>query len=110
VQRQIGDTCPRSGQIILPDFLRVYDAQVLQLPELQLEQELPPVPAMVLGTPLALTLKQAKVLIFGLDAFWHLGHSAVLLAWLKGRNCSNLQPHSVHTYSYIGITNLLVIV
>lgn len=83
---------------------------MLQSPELQLEQELPPVPAMVLGMPLALTLKAAKVLIFGLDGFWHLGQSAVLLAWFKGRNCSNLQPHSVHTYSYIGIANLLIIV
>jgi hypothetical protein len=83
---------------------------VLQLPELQLEQELPPVPAMVLGTPLAVTLKQAKVLIFGLDAFWHLGQSAVLLALLNGRSSSNWQPHSVQIYSYIGIAVLLPIV
>jgi hypothetical protein len=72
-----------------PDFLRVYDAQVLQLPELQLEQELPPVPAIVLGTPPGVTLKQAKLLIFGLDVFLQLGQSAVLSALLIGRSCSN---------------------
>jgi hypothetical protein len=92
-----------------PDFLRVYDAQVLQLPELQLEQELPPVPAIVLGTPPGVTLKQAKLLIFGLDVFWQLGQSAVLSALLIGRSCSNWQPHSVQIYSYIGIMALLFI-
>jgi hypothetical protein len=37
-----------------------YEAQVLQLPEVQLEQELPPVPAMDLDTPPSVVLKQAK--------------------------------------------------
>jgi hypothetical protein len=31
--------------------MAIYEAQELQLPELQLEQELPPVPGMTLGTP-----------------------------------------------------------
>jgi hypothetical protein len=52
----------------------------LQLPELQLEHEFPPVPAIVLGTPPGVVLKQAKVLIFGLAVFWHRGQSAVLSA------------------------------
>jgi hypothetical protein len=37
-----------------------YEAQVLQSPELQPEQE-PPVPATLCGTPLAEVLKQAKL-------------------------------------------------
>jgi hypothetical protein len=40
------------------------EAQVLQLPELQLEQELFPVPGTVLGTPPSVALKTAKVDIF----------------------------------------------
>jgi hypothetical protein len=49
---------------------------VLQLPELQLEQGLPPVPGMVLGTPPRLVLKQAKVDILRRAGWWHLGQSA----------------------------------
>jgi hypothetical protein len=48
---------------------------VLQLPELQLEQELP-VPGTVLGTPPRLALKQAKVDILRRAGLWHLGQSA----------------------------------
>lgn len=76
----IGDIAENAITHLTLDFSQLYDAQVLQLPELQLEQELPLVPAMVLETPLAVTLKQAKELIFGLEGFWHLGQSAVLSA------------------------------
>ena len=53
------------------------EAQVLQSPELQLEQELPPVPGMVLGTPPAVALKQAKVDILRRAGLWQSGQSAV---------------------------------
>jgi hypothetical protein len=78
--------------------------QVLQLPELQPEQE-PPVPATLVGTPPAVVVKQAKVDILRRAGLWHLGQSISLPDWLSGRSCSNLVPHSEHTYSYIGIIN-----
>jgi hypothetical protein len=52
------------------------EAQVLQLPELQLEQEWPPEPGTLCGTPLTDVLKAAKVDIFCRAGLWHLGHSA----------------------------------
>jgi hypothetical protein len=51
---------------------------VLQLPELQLEHVWPPVPAIVLGTPPDVALKQAKVDILRRAGLWHCGQSAVL--------------------------------
>jgi hypothetical protein len=45
------------------------EPQVLQLPELQLEQELP-VPATRVGTPLSVVLKQAKVDILRRAGLW----------------------------------------
>ena len=54
---------------------RNYEAQVLQLPELQLEQELPE-PGTDLGTPLTLVVKAAKVEILRLAGLWQRGHSA----------------------------------
>jgi hypothetical protein len=52
------------------------EAQVEQLPELQPEQELLPAPGTVLGTPLILVVKAAKVDILGRAGLWHLGQSA----------------------------------
>jgi hypothetical protein len=54
-----------------------YEAQVLQSPELQLEQELP-LPATLWGKPLAEVLKQAKLEILRRAGLWHRGHSAAL--------------------------------
>jgi hypothetical protein len=54
-----------------------YEAQLLQSPELQLEQE-SPVPATLRGTPLAEVLKQAKLDILRRAGLWHRGHSAAL--------------------------------
>jgi hypothetical protein len=76
-----------------------YEAQVLQLPEVQLEQALPPVPATALGTPLSLVVKQANVDILRRAGLWHRGQVAVSLDWLKGRICSKLELHSGQTYS-----------
>jgi hypothetical protein len=47
----------------------------VQLPELQLEQELP-APGTVLGTPLTLVVKAANVDILRLAGLWHLGQAA----------------------------------
>ncbi len=47
--------------------LGFYEAQVEQLPELQLEQALPPVPGTLWGTPLTLVEKAAKVDILRRD-------------------------------------------
>jgi hypothetical protein len=87
-----------------------YEAQVEQLPELQLEQELPPEPGTRCGTPLTLVLNAAKVDILRREGLWHLGHSASCDDWLKGRICSNFALQAEQTYSYIGIVNLLFIV
>ncbi|OGO32195.1 MAG: hypothetical protein A2Z29_00150 [Chloroflexi bacterium RBG_16_56_11] len=70
-----------------------------QLPELQLEQEPPDVPAMVLGTPPVEAVKQAKVDIFRRDILWHFGQSAGCCAWLKGRSRSKVTSHFGQTYS-----------
>ena len=43
---------------------------MLQLPELQLSQELPPVPARRVGTPALPALKQAKVDILRRADLW----------------------------------------
>lgn len=83
---------------------------MLQLPELQEEQELPPLPGTVLGMPLDEVLKTATVLMTGLADFWHLGQQASLPAWLRGRNTSNLLSHSLQTNSYNGIVILLITV
>jgi len=83
---------------------------VLQLPELQLEQELPLLPGTVLGTPPGVALKTDTVLITRLADFWHLGQQASSSAWLRGRNTSNLLSHSLQIYSYNGIVVLLFIV
>jgi hypothetical protein len=76
-----------------------YEAQVLQSPELQLEQEFPPVPATVFGTPPRLALKAAKVDILRRAGLWHLGHSAGFPDSLKGRIFSNSESHSGQKYS-----------
>jgi hypothetical protein len=52
-----------------------YEAQVSQLPELQMEQELPE-PGTDLGTPLVLVVKAAKVEILRRAGLWQWGHSA----------------------------------
>jgi hypothetical protein len=80
---------------------------VLQLSELQLEHEEPPVPAIRVVAP-ALLLKQANVDILRRAGLWHRGQSASLSAWLKGRSCSNSAWHLEQTYSYIGISVLLI--
>jgi hypothetical protein len=85
-----------------------YEAQVLQLPEVQPAQEAPVLPGMALGTPDSLETKPLKRDILRRAGLWQRGHSAVLLAWLKGRNCSNLESHSGQIYSYIGILFLLL--
>jgi hypothetical protein len=58
----------------------LYEAQEEQLPEVQLEHELPLVPETLVGTPLALVVKAAKDEILGWEGLWHLGHSASLPA------------------------------
>ena len=72
---------------------------MLQLPELQPEQEPPPLPGMALGTPDSLEINPLKVDILRRAALWQRGHSAVLPDWLSGRICSNLLSHSVQRYS-----------
>jgi hypothetical protein len=72
---------------------------VEQLPELQLEQELPPEPGTLVGTPLTVVLKAAKVDILRRALLWHLGHSASWPDWLKGRISSNLASQAEQTYS-----------
>jgi hypothetical protein len=74
VQGQVGDAGSSGGSHRVGTSL-TQEAQVLQLPELQLEQE-PPVPGTVLGTPPAVALKQAKVDILRRAGLWHLGQSA----------------------------------
>jgi hypothetical protein len=86
-----------------------YEAQVLQLPELHPEQEEPELPGMAFGIPESLEIKPLKMDILRRAGLWQRGHSAVLPAWLKGRNCSNLESHSEQRYSYIGIYILLLI-
>jgi hypothetical protein len=46
------------------------------LPELQLEQELLPAPGTLLGTPLTLVVKAAKVDILRRAGLWHFGQTA----------------------------------
>jgi hypothetical protein len=76
----------------------IYEAQVEQSPELQLEQaEL--VPETLVGTPLALVVKAAKEDILRVAGLWHLGHSAFLPDWLIGRICSNFVLQWEQTYS-----------
>lgn len=77
------------------------------MPELQLEQALPPAPGTVLGTPPALVVKAAKVDILRRAGWWHFGQSATSPDWLKGRIISNFELHSEQTYSYIGIIRIL---
>jgi hypothetical protein len=76
-----------------------YEAQVEQLPELQPEQELPPAPGTLWGTPLTLVEKAAKVDILRRAGLWHLGHSAPSPAWLNGRIFSNFELHPEQIYS-----------
>jgi hypothetical protein len=83
---------------------------VPQLPEPQLAQEEPLVPATRVGTPDTVVLKQAKVDIFRRAGLWQWGQSAALSDWLNGRNCSNFDLHSEQRYSYIGMIILLLIV
>jgi hypothetical protein len=83
---------------------------VEQLPPLQPEQELPLAPGTALGTPPRVALRAEKVDILRLAVLWHFGHSAGRLHWLNGRICSNLFLQSEHTYSYIGISVLLLLV
>jgi hypothetical protein len=78
------------------------------LPELQLEHDLPVVPATVVGTPLTLVVKAAKVDILRREGLWHLGHSASCADWLKGRICSNFVLQAEQTYSYIGMDNSIL--
>ena len=80
------------------------------MPELQLEQELPPAPGTALGTPPRLALKAAKVDILRGAGLWHSGHSAGWSDSLKGRIFSNFLLHFEQTYSYIGMILLLSIV
>jgi hypothetical protein len=88
-----------------------YEAQVLQLPEVQLAQPpFPVVPATALGTPPAPVVKQEKVDSLRLAGLWHSGHSQGWSDWLSERIFSNLVLHSGQTYSYIGITVLLFLV
>jgi hypothetical protein len=68
------------------------------LPELQLEQALP-APGTVVGTPLTLVVKAAKVDILRWEGLWHLGHSASCDDWLNGRICSNFALQAEQTYS-----------
>jgi hypothetical protein len=68
------------------------------LPELQPEQPLL-VPGTVVGTPLTVVVKAAKVDILRWEGLWHLGHSASLPDWLKGRICSNFVLQCGQTYS-----------
>ena len=67
---------------------------------LQPAQELPPTGV---ATPLSSEEKQAKRDNTRSALWWHSGHEAASPAWLNGRNSSNLDSHSGHIYSYIGI-------
>jgi hypothetical protein len=106
-----GDIAENAVAHTLKDEFSIYEAQVEQSPELQLEQALPPAaPGTVLGTPPRLVLKAAKVDILRLAGLWHLGHSASLSAALSGRSSSKSALHSGQVYSYIGMLLLLFIV
>jgi len=101
----------KTQSLILNKRVLFYEAQVPQLPELQLEQELPPpAPGTVFGTPASVVVKAAKVEILRRAGLWQCGHSASLSAALSGRNSSNLHSHSGQTYSYIGMIFLPLIV
>ena len=76
VEGQVGDAGPPGARHSFIVSL-LQEAQVLQLSELQLEQELFPAPETVLGTPLRVALKTAKVDIFRRAGLWHLGQSAI---------------------------------
>lgn len=71
---------------------------MVQLPEPQFEQELP-VPAIRVGTPALLVLKQANVDSLRRAALWHFGHEAASSDLLNGRSSSKPEPHSEQTYS-----------
>ena len=75
-------------------------AQVAQLEEPQLAQELPPTAEDI---PLSSVEKQAKVDSTRSDISWHSGQGAASVALLNGRNSSNLTSQEGQTYSYIGI-------
>ncbi len=81
-----------------------YIPQVLQPVAPQLAQELPPTGE---GTPLSSLEKQAKVDNTRLALLWQRGQEAPSVAWLNGRNSSNLSSQLEQTYSYIGISCLL---
>jgi hypothetical protein len=83
---------------------------VEQEPPPQLEQEWLSVPAIVLGTPPRVALSAEKDDILRLAGLWHFGQSAGWLLWLSGRICSNFDLQSEQTYSYIGISVLLILV
>jgi hypothetical protein len=78
-----------------------YIAQVEQLPDAQLAQELPPTADV---TPLSSEEKQVKLERTRSAECLQCGHSAFSLALLIERSSSNLVSQSEHTYSYIGIS------
>ncbi len=77
-----------------------YILQVPQLAVLQLEHEFPPT---LEDNPLSSVEKQAKVDNTRSALLWQCGQEAASVAWLNGRNSSNLNSQSGQTYSYIGI-------
>ena len=78
-----------------------YEAQVPQLPELQLEQDEdePPAPGMVLATLPMLWLKAEKTDILRRASALQAGHSQDWPDWLSERIFSNLVSHSGQMYS-----------
>jgi len=74
--------------------------QVAQLAAPQLAQ---PSPLIAAGSPLSSVVKQAKVDNTRSALCWQPGQAAASVAWLNGRNCSNLVSQSWQRYSYIGI-------
>ena len=81
---------------------RDYPPQLLQLEAEQPEHE-PPVPATGVDSPPTPLEKEAKREKTRLELCLHLGHDALSFDLFAERSNSNLQEHSGHTYSYIGI-------
>jgi len=77
-----------------------YIPQVLQVPEAQLAQELPPIEEV---SPLSSLEKEQKLESTRSAVFPHLGQTAPSFDWLNRLNNSNLVLQPGHTYSYIGI-------
>jgi hypothetical protein len=81
--------------------------QVSQLAVPQPAQGFPPTEEV---SPLSSVEKQAKVDNTRSELPLQPGQEAASVAWLNGRNCSNLHSQLGQTYSYIGISLSLPLV